>query len=106
MPKYLFQGTYTADGIKGLEKDKASGRAAALRSALEALEGRLEGFYLAFGEHDSVLLADLPDNASATAFTLTVSKSGLVRTTTTPLVSVEEADKALEKKISFRAPGQ
>jgi uncharacterized protein with GYD domain len=106
MPKYLFQGTYTADGIKGLEKDKASGRAAALRSALEALGGRLEAFYLAFGEHDSVLLADLPDNASATAFTLTVSKSGLVRTSTTPLVSVEEADKALEKKISFRAPGQ
>jgi GYD domain len=53
MPKYLFQGTYTADGIKGLEKDKASGRAAALRSALEALGGRLEAFYLAFGEHDS-----------------------------------------------------
>jgi uncharacterized protein with GYD domain len=79
MPKYLFQATYTADGIKGLEKDKASGRAAALRSALEALGGRLEAFYLAFGEHDCVLLADLPDNASATAFTLTVSTSGLVR---------------------------
>jgi uncharacterized protein with GYD domain len=48
----------------------------------------------------------LPDNASATAFTLTVSKSGLVRTTTTPLISVEEADRALEKKISYRASGQ
>ena len=71
---------------------------------MEALGGKLEAFYLAFGEH--ALLAYLPDNASAIAFTLTVSKSGLVRTTTTPLVSVEEADKALEKKISFRAPGQ
>ncbi len=106
MPKYLFQAKYTADGIKGLEKDKATGRAAALRSAVEALGGRLEAFYLAFGENDWVLLADLPDNASATAFTLTVSKSGLLRTTTTPLLSVEEADRALEKKISFRAPGQ
>lgn len=104
MPKYLFQATYTADGIKGLEKDKASGRAAAVRSAVEALGGKVEAFYLAFGEHDVVVLADLPDNASATAFTLTVSKSGLVRTTTTPLLSVEEADRALEKKISFRAP--
>ena len=106
MPKYLFQATYTADGIKGLEKDKATGRKAALTSAVEALGGRIEAFYLAFGEHDWVLLADLPDNACATAFTLTVSKSGLVRTTTTPLISVEEADRALEKKISFRAPGQ
>ena len=31
MPKYLFQATYTADGIKGLEKDKATGREAALK---------------------------------------------------------------------------
>jgi|SRR5215470_6954470 uncharacterized protein with GYD domain len=106
MPKYLFQARYTADGIKGLEKEKATGRAAAVRSAVEALGGKMEAFYLAFGEHDAVVLADLPDNASATAFSLTVSKSGLVRTTTTPLLSVEEADRALEKKVSFRAPGQ
>ena len=106
MPKYLFQARYTADGIKGLEKEKATGRAAAVRSAVEALGGKMEAFYLAFGEHDTVVLADLPDNASATAFSLTVSKSGLVRTTTTPLLSVEEADRALEKKVSFRAPGQ
>jgi len=106
MPKYLFQARYTADGIKGLEKEKATGRAAAVRSAVEALGGKMEAFYLAVGEHDAVVLADLPDNASATAFSLTVSKSGLVRTTTTPLLSVEEADRALEKKVSFRAPGQ
>jgi uncharacterized protein with GYD domain len=106
MPKYLFQAKYTADGIKGLEKDKATGRAAAVKTAVEALGGRLEGFYMAFGENDVVVLADLPDNASATAFSLTVSKSGLVRTTTTPLLSVEDADRALEKKISYQAPGQ
>jgi uncharacterized protein with GYD domain len=106
MPKYLFQATYAADGIKGLEKDKASGRKAALSKAMEALGGKLEAFYLAFGEHDWVLLADLPDNASATAFSFAVSGSGLLRATTTPLVSVEEADRALQKKASFQAPGQ
>jgi uncharacterized protein with GYD domain len=106
MPQYLFQATYTVDGIKGLEKDKASGRAAAVRSAVEAVGGRMEALYLAFGEHDVVVIADLPDNSSATAFTLTASKSGLVRSTTTPLISVEEADRALEKKISIRSPGQ
>jgi uncharacterized protein with GYD domain len=61
---------------------------------------------MAFGEHDWVMLADLPDNASATAFSLAVSGSGLLRATTTPLVSVEEADKALQKKASFQAPGK
>ena len=26
MPKYLIQASYTAEGLKGLQKDKASGR--------------------------------------------------------------------------------
>jgi uncharacterized protein with GYD domain len=106
MPMYLFQATYTAEGIKGLERDKASGRKAALNKAVEALGGKLEAFYLSFGEHDWVLRAELPDNASATAFSLAVSGSGLLRVTTTPLASVEEADRALQKKASFQAPGQ
>jgi uncharacterized protein with GYD domain len=46
MPKYLFQTTYTADGIKGLEKDKATGRAAAVRSTVEALGSKVEAFYI------------------------------------------------------------
>ena len=106
MPKYLFQATYSAEGIKGLEKDKAAGRKAALTKAVEAVGGKLEAFYFAFGEHDWVLLADMPDNASATAFSFAVSGSGLLRATTTPLASVEEVDRAFQKKASFQAPGQ
>jgi hypothetical protein len=35
-----------------------------------------------------------------------VSASGLVRTKTTPLLTVEEVDKALAKSINYRAPGR
>ena len=106
MAKYLFQANYTAEGIKGLEKDKASGRKAALTKAVENLGGKLEVFYFSFGAHDWILLADLPDAASATAFSLAVSGSGLLRVTTTPLVTVEETDDALRKRTNFQAPGQ
>jgi uncharacterized protein with GYD domain len=106
MAKFLFQASYAAEGIRGLEKDTASGRKAALIKAVENLGGKLEALYWAFGEHDWVLLADLPDNASATAFSLAVSGSGLLRVTTTSLVSVEEMDMALQKKPNFQAPGQ
>jgi uncharacterized protein with GYD domain len=105
MAKYLFQAAYAADGIKGLIKDKASGRKTALSKAVEALGGKVEALYWAFGEHDWVLIADLPDNASASAFSFAVSGSGLLRVTTTPLLSAEETDKALEKKSNFQAPG-
>ena len=106
MPKYLFQATYAAEGIKGLEKDKATGRKAALPHAVEALGGKLEAFYMSFGEHDWILIADLPDNICASAFSLAVSGSGLLRSTTTPLITVEETDKAFQKKAKFQAPGQ
>jgi uncharacterized protein with GYD domain len=105
MPKYLFQAAYAAQGLKGLEKDKASGRKAALTKAVESVGGKLEALYWAFGEHDWIMIADLPDNASASAFALAVSGSGLLRVTTTPLLSAEETDKALQKKVTFQAPG-
>ncbi len=34
MAKYLVQATYSAEGFKGVAKDKASGRKAALQKAL------------------------------------------------------------------------
>jgi hypothetical protein len=37
MSNYMFQATYTAEGIKGLEKDKAAGRKEALTKAVEKL---------------------------------------------------------------------
>jgi uncharacterized protein with GYD domain len=106
MPRYLFQATYSAEGIRGPEKDRAVGRKAALNKALESLAGKLEALYWTFGERDWVLLADLPDNASATAFSLSVSGTGLLRVVTTTLVSAEEMNDAIQKKVNFQAPGQ
>jgi uncharacterized protein with GYD domain len=106
MPKYLIQTSYTAEGLAGLRKDKASGRRQALNSALEALGGKLEAFYFALGEHDVVTIVDLPDSTSAAALALTGSASGLIRTKTTALLTVEETDAALSKNVNFRAPGK
>jgi uncharacterized protein with GYD domain len=106
MPKYLIQASYTADGIKGLRKDKASGRKAAVSKAAEALGGKLESFYFALGEDDVFVVFDMPDTASVAALSLAASSSGAVRTRTTALMTVEEADKALATNVSYRAPGQ
>jgi uncharacterized protein with GYD domain len=53
-----------------------------------------------------IVIVDLPDNTAASSFSLSVSASGLVRTKTTPLLTVEEVDKALSKNINYRAPGR
>jgi uncharacterized protein with GYD domain len=105
MAKYLIHASYTAEGLKGLQKDKASGRRDAVRQLLEGVGGKLECMYYALGEDDVVIIADLPDNVAVSAVSLAVSASGAVRTRTTALLTVEETDKALATKISYRRPG-
>jgi uncharacterized protein with GYD domain len=106
MPKYMIEASYTAQGLKGLQKDKSSGRKAAVSKAVDALGGKLDAYYFALGERDVVAILDLPDAVSATALALAVSATGLVRTKTTVLLTVEETDRALQKKIAYRAPGK
>ena len=106
MPKYMIQASYTAEGLKGLHKDKASGRRTAVMNALEPLRGKLESMHYAFGQDDAIVIIDLPDNVSASALSLAVSASGMVRTRTTPLLTVEEVDQALQKNIQYKAPGR
>jgi uncharacterized protein with GYD domain len=106
MPKYLISASYSAEGLRGLQRDKASGRRAAVASAVEGVGGKIEGFYYALGEDDAYVIVDLPDNISATALGIAISAAGLARTRTTALLTVEETDRALEKAVNYRAPGR
>lgn len=105
MPKYLFRAHLTPDGVAGIRAEGGTPRVEAVNAAIEALGGTVEAFYFAFGDEDSVLVADLPDNAAATAFALDVSSSGKVAVSTTVLVTPEEVDRAIAMKTEFRAPG-
>jgi len=105
MPKFLVEAAYTAEGFRGLQKDKASGRRDAVVKAVQGLAGKVEAFYFAMGKRDVVVIVELPDAVSAAALSLAVSSSGLVRTATTALLGVEEIDRALARKLSWRAPG-
>ena|SRR6185436_10215821 len=106
MAKFLIEASYSAEGMKGLQRDKGAGRTAAIKSALKAVDGQLECVYWCLGERDVILIADLPDTQSACALATTVSASGLVRTKTTPLLSADELDRALNKNIAYQPPGR
>ncbi len=105
MAKYLIQASYTAEGLKGLAKDTASGRKAAVQAAMKAVKGKVECMYYTFGADDVMLVVDAPDNVTAAAIALSVSSTGLVRARTTPLLTVEETDAALALPSKYRAPG-
>jgi uncharacterized protein with GYD domain len=105
MPKYLFEGSYTLEGAKGIIKDGGSKRRAAVETLAKSMGGRVEAFYFAYGETDAFVIVDLPDSVSATAVALTVGASGAVRLKTTVLVTPEEVDQAVKKTVNYRAPG-
>ena len=106
MPKYLFHGAYTEQGLKGVLKEGGTKRGEATKQAVESLGGRLEAYYFAFGDDDFYFIADVPDNVNALAGSLLASASGSVRLKTTILVTPEEVDQATKKTMQWRPPGQ
>jgi len=106
MPKYLVQANYVGEGVKGLLKDGGTVRRAAVEKLFASVGGKVEAFYYAFGDTDLFVIADLPDNVTAAALSLTVSATGTVTTKITVLLTAEEADAAAKKTISYRPPGQ
>ena len=105
MPKFLIKGNYTADGLKGLQKDKASGREKVAAAACEALGGKLDGYYYALGDDDLFVLVDLPSHVQVASLCVTVGASGMFSARSVPLLTVAEMDQALSQGTNYRPPG-
>ena len=106
MPKFLLQANYVGEGIKGLLKEGGTSRMAAATQAVEALGGKLEAFYYAFGDTDAYVIAEMPDNATMAAAALNIAASGRVTLKTTVLLTPAEVDHAGKKTLNYRPPGQ
>ena len=106
MPKYLFQGSYSQQGISGVMKEGGSARADAARALAESVGGTVESYYFAFGGNDFYAIGDLPDHAAAIAVAATAGASGAFsHFETIVLVTPEEADAAVDRAVSYRPPG-
>jgi uncharacterized protein with GYD domain len=97
MPHYLVQVAYNTSGLAGLVKEPQD-RIEKVTPAIEAFGGRVECAYYAFGDHDVVLICEMPDNASAAGFALAVGAGGTVSAyRTTVLLTPDEAVEAMRK---------
>ncbi len=105
MHKYLLYGSYTAEGFKGLLAEGGPKRVEAVRIAVESVGGTLESFYFSLGENDFYVIVDLPDNVSATAFSMAGNASTYFTIKTVSLLTPEELDKSLSLKVNYRYPG-
>ena len=105
MAKFLVSVSYSVEGAKGLRKDGGTKREHAARAAVESLGGKLEAVYFTFGQDDAVAIYDLPDNVTAASFSIASNAAGHVLLSITPLMTVEEMDRAIENSAKYRVPG-
>jgi uncharacterized protein with GYD domain len=105
MPKYLFHGSYTPEGLRGLLAEGGSKRREAAEQALKSVGGTLEAFYFSFGDEDFYIIVDLPDNVTTTAVSFVGNVSGSFRIKTVVLLTPEEVDEAIKMSVDFRPPG-
>jgi uncharacterized protein with GYD domain len=104
--KYLLEANYNVDGVRGLIKDGGTKRREAAKAAIKSVGGKMESFYFAFGGTDAYVIMDAPDNTYAAAASAAINASGLVQARITALLTPEEIDTAVKKKVKYKAPGK
>ena len=106
MPYYLIQASYKESAAQALLA-RPQDRSGVVKKMVKSLGGTLHSFFLAFGDYDIVVIAELPDNESAVAMGLgTVAGGALSKYKTTVLLSPDEAVGAMKKgkKVAYTPP--
>ena len=97
MPSYLVQVAYTSEAMAAMIK-KPHDRGSVVGKAVAKLGGSLKEAWLTFGDYDTVVLVEMPDNVSAAAFAMAISAGGSCSAVkTTPLLSIEDGITAMKK---------
>ena len=76
-----------------------------MTQTIEGVGGSVETFYYAFGDTDLYIIADLPDDATATAVSLNIGAASVLGVRVTALVTPETVDEAAVKSVPYRIPG-
>jgi uncharacterized protein with GYD domain len=97
VPHYLLQAAYTPDAWQSMVKNPHN-RIEAVRPAIEQLGGKLIGGWAAFGDYDTILIAELPTSVDAAALAIAAAAGGSCRAVkTTPLLTAQEAVEAAKR---------
>jgi uncharacterized protein with GYD domain len=107
MPVYLSRFSYSPETWARLIRNPEDRRKAA-QSYIEAVGGKLHGFWYAFGTHDGYTLWEAPDNVSMAAVAMAISGGGALSSLeTTVLMSVDETMAAMQmaEQVQYRPPG-
>jgi uncharacterized protein with GYD domain len=97
MPVYLHQWTYKDTAVDEMIH-KPEDRAAIVRFAVQTFKGKLQAFYLSFGEFDGMAITEFDSDETAYACVASIFGQGRLATLrTTPLFSSKAGLKAMQR---------
>ena len=100
MASFLLQVGYTPEAWSAMINNPQD-RSKAVEPAIKKLGGKMDRFWLCFGDYDIVGIAEMPDNVSAAAFSMAIAAGGACRAVkTTPLMTTAEGIEAMKKAAS------
>ena len=88
MPTYIGLVNYTDRGIRNVKG--SPDRLEAVKNLAKDLGDELKQFFLTMGEYDIVVVYELPDDAAAAKFNMTIGSVGAVRTNTLKAFTEDE----------------
>ena len=95
MPTYVTLCKLTDQGVKDIKNMPKRIRAA--KKMVETVGGKITGFYLTIGDYDYIAISEAPNDEVACTFLLGLGATGLLRTSTLKVFTLDEFTNIVEK---------
>lgn len=92
MATFFLFGKYSGTAARQI----AAERTTKVRELIEGLHGRVKDIYALMGEHDVVIIADLPQMAAAMQASIALQQITDISFFTVPAMPIEEFDRLFE----------
>jgi GYD domain len=106
MHKYFFRAVLTTEGVKDIQKRSATALKTGVAKFDETVGCKLESWYFDYLENTTYGFADCPNEMAVATLSAASNAAGFARVTWRPVLSAEDADKALARSASTRPPQQ
>jgi uncharacterized protein with GYD domain len=80
MPTYIIHGNYTQQGAQNMKDSPA--RLDAVKQAVQNAGGKVHAFYITMGQHDMVMIVEMPNADTVLKMVIAAAGEGNVSTET------------------------
>jgi uncharacterized protein with GYD domain len=95
MPTYMTLINYTQKGVENMKESPK--RLDTTKELFKSMGAEIKAYYLAMGRYDAVIIAEGPDDETATKLAITIGSAGAIRTQTFRVFTEKEYRKIISE---------